>query len=81
MKITNQNKETALNNLKCHDEIKLKDGSTLFVNENLENSVLCFDTDDWNDVADSTMYNMPIGLKTIDKDDIAEVIPFEFISK
>lgn len=63
------------------DEITLKNGKIYFVEEDKGGETLsCFDTDDFNDVIDSSIYNMPIGGITINKTDIVNHIKFKISS-
>lgn len=65
---------------KPHDELHLNDGTTVYVSEDKGGDTIeCYDTDDWNDVCDSTMYNMPIGMRIVERKDVKSHKPFSFI--
>lgn len=63
----------------CHDKIVLKNGQTLFAHIDLGDKVECYNTDDWNDVCDSEMYNLPMSYVDVLKEDIVEHVPFEIV--
>lgn len=62
-----------------HDELTLKSGKIVYVSEDKIDSIVCFDTDDWNDVADACMYNMHISYITVKHEDVLSCNPFTIV--